>query len=173
MAQLWRRDCAAIRTFSSTVAPGRMLVIWYERAMALREMTCGGNPPMSSPSNTIRPLVGRITPVRELKNVDLPAPFGPMIPRISPRGTEMLTVLTAARPPKRTVRASVLRSGVDSVSADTLWRMTRSVPVPWNAPGPRCLYANLQAGGTEVLTLGVGLQGFGLFVLGVDGDLHQ
>src|SRR5215510_2250151 len=91
---------------------------------------------MSSPSNTIRPLVGRITPVRELKNVDLPAPLGPMIPRISPRGTEMLTLLTAARPPNRTVRASVFSSGVDSVSADTLWRMTRSVPAPRNAPGP-------------------------------------
>jgi hypothetical protein len=74
---------------------------------------------MSSPSKTIRPLVGRITPVSELKNVDLPAPFGPMIPRISPRGTAMLTLLTAAKPPNRTVRPSVLRSGADSVSADT------------------------------------------------------
>jgi len=153
MLQLWWRDWLAMRTFSRTVAPGRMLVIWYERAIALREMACGGNPAMSSPLNTIRPLVGRITPVSELKNVDLPAPFGPMIPRISPRGTERLTLLTAARPPNRTVRASVVRSGVESVRADTLWRMTRNVPIRWNAPGPRCLYANLQAGGTSVFSL--------------------
>ena len=74
-----------MRTFSSTVAPGRMLVIWYERAMALREMRSGGSPVMSSPSNRMRPAVGRITPVRQLKNVDLPAPLGPMMARISPR----------------------------------------------------------------------------------------
>src|SRR4029434_1344323 len=68
---------------------------------------------MSSPLNTMRPLVGRSTPVRQLKNVDFPAPLGPMIPRISPRGTEMLTLLTAARPPNRTVSDSVLRIGAD------------------------------------------------------------
>ena len=28
----------AIRTFSNTVAPGRMFVIWYERAIAFFEM---------------------------------------------------------------------------------------------------------------------------------------
>jgi len=28
MFQPWRRDCAAMRTFSSAVAFGRMLVIW-------------------------------------------------------------------------------------------------------------------------------------------------
>src|SRR3989442_4267749 len=90
-------------------------------------MAWGGSPAMSSPLNTIRPLVGRSTPVRQLKKVDFPAPFGPMIPRISPRGTERVTLLTAARPPNRTVSASVLRIGELSVSADTLERL-RSVP---------------------------------------------
>ena len=90
------------------------------RAIALREMAWGGSPAMSSPLNTIRPLVGRSTPVRQLKKVDFPAPFGPMIPRISPRGTEMLTLLTAARPPNRTVSASVFRIGEgDEVSVAT------------------------------------------------------
>src|SRR5215467_10760440 len=154
MLQLWWRDWLAIRTFSRTVAPGRMLVIWYERAIALREMACGGRPAMSSPLNTIRPLVGRITPVKELKNVDLPAPFGPMIPRISPRATEMLTLLTAARPPNRTVRASVFRSGLDSVSAATFWRfVTRSVPAPLGRPEPPMPLGELAGGRDQRLFL--------------------
>ena len=75
-----------MRTFSRTVAPGRRLVIWYERAIAFFEIWCGGSPVMSSPSNTMRPLVGVRTPVMQLNNVDLPAPLGPMIARISARG---------------------------------------------------------------------------------------
>src|SRR5215831_19597273 len=108
---------------------------------------------MFSPLNTIRPLVGRITPVKELKNVDLPAPFGPMIPRISPRATEMLTLLTAARPPNRTVRASVFRSGLDSVSTATLWRVTRSVPAPLRRPEPPMPLAELAGGRDQRLFL--------------------
>ncbi len=76
-----------MRTFSSTVAPGRMFVIWYERAMALREMRSGGSPVMSSSSTMMRPPVGRSTPVRQLKKVDFPAPLGPMTARIWPWGT--------------------------------------------------------------------------------------
>src|SRR5499427_2896597 len=128
MLQLWRRDWPAIRTFSRTVAPGRMLVIWYERAIALRETRCGGRPAISSPLNTIRPLVGRRTPVRQLKKVDLPAPLGPMIPRISPAGTASDTLVSAASPPKRIVSASVLRIGGALVSVATRARLQRSAP---------------------------------------------
>ena len=53
--------------------------------MPFCEMRLGGRPVMSSPLNTMRPAVGRSTPVRQLKNVLLPAPFGPMMARISPR----------------------------------------------------------------------------------------
>src|SRR5436190_2830026 len=74
-------------------------------------MRCGGRPVMSSPSNTTRPPVGTSTPVRQLKNVDLPAPLGPMTARISPRGTAIDTLLSAARPPKRIVRPSMRRMG--------------------------------------------------------------
>src|SRR5262245_50242214 len=79
--------------------------------MPFCEMRLGGRPAMSSPSNTIRPLVGRSTPVRQLKNVLLPAPFGPMMARISPGRTSKLTALSAVKPPKRTVRASVRMIG--------------------------------------------------------------
>ena len=107
MLQLWRRDCAAMRTFSSVVALGRMLVIWYERAMPFCEMPSGGSVVMSSPLNRMRPEVGCNTPVRQLKKVLLPAPFGPMIARISPRLTSKFTLLSAVRPPKRIVSPSV------------------------------------------------------------------
>ena len=50
--------------------------------MPFCEIRLGGSPAMSSPLNRIRPEVGRSTPVRQLKKVLLPAPFGPMIARI-------------------------------------------------------------------------------------------
>src|SRR5215470_9535652 len=99
-----------------------MLVIWYERASPLCEIRCGGSPAMSSPSSRMRPLVGRSTPVTQLKNVLLPAPLGPMMARTSPRGTDTLTPLTAVRPPKRMVSASVRRMALALAAAP------RSVP---------------------------------------------
>ena len=59
--------------------------------MPFCEIRLGGRPVMSSPLNTMRPAVGRSTPVRQLKKVLLPAPFGPMMARISPRWTSKLT----------------------------------------------------------------------------------
>ena len=67
--------------------------------MAFCEIRCGGSPVRSSPSNTMRPEVGAITPVTQLKKVDFPAPFGPMMARISPRGTVSETLLSAVNPP--------------------------------------------------------------------------
>ena len=75
--------------------------------MPFCEMRLGGRPAMFSPLKRMRPEVGRSTPVRQLKNVLLPAPLGPMTARISPRCTSKLTLLSAVRPPKRMVRPSV------------------------------------------------------------------
>ncbi len=47
--------------------------------MPLREIAFEGRPVISSPSKMMRPPLGRSTPVRQLKNVLLPAPFGPMM----------------------------------------------------------------------------------------------
>ena len=47
--------------------------------MPLREIALEGRPVISSPSNMIWPPLGRSTPVRQLKKVLLPAPFGPMM----------------------------------------------------------------------------------------------
>src|SRR2546425_1289560 len=83
---------------------------------------------MSSPLNTIRPLVGRSTPVRQLKKVDFPAPLGPIIARISPAGTPRDTLLRAASPPKRTVSPSVLRIGGLAVRGGTRAAGARGAP---------------------------------------------
>src|SRR5260370_14148105 len=71
----------------------------------------GGCPASSSPFGKMRPLVGLRTRVTQLKKVLLPAPLGPMMARISPRGTVRLTLPTAVRPPKRMVSPSVRRIG--------------------------------------------------------------
>ena len=47
----------------------------------------------------ILPLVTGSTPVIRLNTVDLPAPFGPISPTISPSRTSMSKSLTAFRPP--------------------------------------------------------------------------
>src|SRR2546422_7166837 len=79
--------------------------------MPFWEIRLGGSPAMFSPLNSTRPEVGLMTPVRQLKKVLLPAPLGPMMARISPWATSKLTLLSAVRPPKRTVSPSVRKIG--------------------------------------------------------------
>ena len=65
-------------------------------------------PAIDSPMNVIVPSVGTNCPVRHLKNVLLPAPFGPSKHLNSPSWSiEKLTLLTAVTPPKRIVKPVV------------------------------------------------------------------
>jgi hypothetical protein len=59
-----------------------------------------------------RPLLGDIWPVSTLIVVDLPAPFGPRKPRISPGITSKLTFFTASMSPYEKLRSSTLMAGV-------------------------------------------------------------
>src|SRR2546425_11917290 len=122
-----------MRTFSSTVAPGRMLVIWYERAMALREIRFGGSPAMSSSANRMRPALGCSTPVTQLKNVDLPAPLGPMMARISPAGAAAPRAARAGEAPDRKGRLSV-RGGGAAPAPGAGGARSICVPGPLNEP---------------------------------------
>src|SRR5246127_470773 len=79
--------------------------------MPFCEMVLEGSPVISSPLNRMRPEVGLSTPVKQLKKVLLPAPFGPMMAHTLSRLTSKLTWESAARPPNRTVNSSVLRTG--------------------------------------------------------------
>src|SRR5437016_11197266 len=53
----------------------------------------------SSPSNRTDPAVGARSPERQLKNVDLPAPFGPIRPMMSPSSTSRSASDTARKLP--------------------------------------------------------------------------
>src|SRR5215475_8654869 len=50
--------------------------------------------------NTMRPEVGGMSPATQLKKVDLPAPFGPISPTISPSLTSRLAFDSATKLPK-------------------------------------------------------------------------
>ena len=65
---------------------------------------------MSRPLNVIRPPVGAMNFVSMLKQVVLPAPFGPISAWIVPRSTRSETSLTARKSPKLLLRPSVTRT---------------------------------------------------------------
>src|SRR3954467_14499844 len=53
----------------------------------------------STPSNTTLPPEGSVAPARQLKKVDLPAPFGPIRPTISPPAIDRSAPCTARKLP--------------------------------------------------------------------------
>src|SRR5262249_34259076 len=67
-------------------------------------------PVMSLPLKTMRPWVGLRNLVSRLKQVVLPAPFGPISAWILPRSTRRLTSRTATKPANSLVRPSVSRT---------------------------------------------------------------
>src|ERR1700742_3192082 len=67
--------------------------------MPSRACSSGGARVTSTSSNTMRPVVGSVSPARQLKKVDLPAPFGPIRPMISPSSIVISAPATARRLP--------------------------------------------------------------------------
>src|SRR5438067_2565770 len=65
----------------------------------------------SSPRKRIRPLLARSSPESRFRNVDFPAPFGPITAWTRPSWKASETPSTAASAPKRRVRPSVSSSG--------------------------------------------------------------
>ena len=125
---------AATRTFSSTLLVGKTFVIWYDRWTPMRAVAAGSafvtsRQPSSVWSSTA-PSLGASTPVRRLKNVVFPAPFGPMSEHSSSPPSSKSTWSTATRPPNRRVNPRVrniyseqfiwsLSSGIVVSSAET------------------------------------------------------
>src|SRR5439155_29383 len=93
-------DRNAAWTFSKTVRRGKMLVRWNERPTPSRQRSWGAMPVTSRPLSVTRPRSGRRWPVIRLKTVVLPAPLGPMIAPMLPRGASKLTPPTATNPSK-------------------------------------------------------------------------
>src|SRR6476659_5577388 len=73
---------------------------WKVRPLPSRACSSGGARVTSMLSNTMRPVVVSVSPARQLKKVDLPAPFGPIRPMISPSSIDRSAPATARRLPK-------------------------------------------------------------------------
>src|SRR5229473_4005445 len=102
------RRNAPIITFSSTDMPSNVCGTWNVRARPSCARTSGVRSVMSWPSNKTWPEVDKRSPVRQLNSVDLPAPFGPIRPRMSPCSSVTDAASTALKLPKAfvTLRAS-------------------------------------------------------------------
>src|SRR5277367_4346311 len=71
----------------------------------------GGRPEMRAPSSRISPASGTTAPAMLLNRLVLPAPFGPIRPRISPSCTSKLISTLAATPPNDLLTRSTSSSG--------------------------------------------------------------
>ena len=98
-----------MRTFSSTVRCGNTAEIWNERTRPMRAMRAGAEPVISRPLKKIWPRVGSRKCVSRLKQVVLPAPFGPISAWMLPRRTLSDTSLTATKPLNSLVSPRVSR----------------------------------------------------------------
>src|ERR1700722_8947957 len=81
-------NSAATERFSNTERCSNGSGIWNDRPRPARQRCSGGKVVMSRPFSTMRPRSGRSMPVMRLNRVDLPAPFGPMMPSASPRASD-------------------------------------------------------------------------------------
>src|SRR3954469_7619903 len=86
-------------TLSSIVMSSNVAGTWKVRPMPSRACASGEARVTSTPSKVIRPVVGSVSPARQLKKVDLPAPFGPIRPMISPSSIARSAPATARRLP--------------------------------------------------------------------------
>ena len=85
--------------FSRTVIDPKVAVIWKVRPTPSRQTCRGLKPAMLRPPMRIAPESGSICPSSRLKQVVLPAPFGPIIATSSPAATLNETPRTACTPP--------------------------------------------------------------------------
>src|SRR3954454_23156342 len=97
-------------TFSSTDMPSNVCGTWKVRARPRCARASGVRLVMSWPSSKTVPEVDNRSPVRQLNSVDLPAPLGPIRPRISPCSSVTEALSTALKLPKAFVTSRASRS---------------------------------------------------------------
>src|SRR3954447_9925741 len=85
---------------------------------------------MSRPSKKTLPDVDSKSPLRQLKNVDLPAPLGPIKPRMSPCSSVTEALSTALKLPNAFVRSRASRSMGGSLRNDGFRRFAALRPQP-------------------------------------------
>src|SRR5262245_18198183 len=91
--------CATHR-FCQTVSWPKRRMFWKVRAMPSATRACGASAVISSSWYRTVPAVAGKRPHTTLTTVDLPEPFGPMRPKISPARTVRSMPSTALTPPK-------------------------------------------------------------------------
>src|SRR3954447_1185134 len=110
---------AETSTFSRTDRSRNARLCWKVLASPLRPRRLGDHLVISrSPSDTV-PASGRSKPLRTLTSGDLPAPFGPISPTISPRCSSSVTPARARTPSneRETEEARSVAPGLVSDSA--------------------------------------------------------
>ncbi|MGY4242346.1 hypothetical protein ACVIIZ_003754 [Bradyrhizobium sp. USDA 4523] len=106
---------SATMMFSSTVCRFSGRECWNTMPKPLRAILCAGSPATFSPSNSTSPAVGRSMPITLFIAVDLPEPFGPIRPRISPGCRSNERFFTAVKPPNRLVNPRTVSVAVVTV----------------------------------------------------------
>src|SRR5262245_7621622 len=94
---------------SSTDIPASAFVSWNVRTIPWRAIRYDAHPATSTPSKRQLPSSARSKPVRTLKRVVLPAPFGPISAVIVCGMTRRSSTDTATSPPKRRTTCSTSR----------------------------------------------------------------
>ena len=120
-------------TLSSVVRHGSNSGFWNMKPVRRSASGCAISPP-----------AGSTRPAIALSNVDLPHPLGPSSETNSPRRTVRLKLSIAATLPKRTLRSSIERMGLDgatgaasSRSVKTIAFMATAFMAPWRRPWRR------------------------------------
>ncbi len=107
VARARRSPLSASWMLSSTVWLSNTVGFWNLRPMPSSAICVSSRLVRSwAPSNTASPRSGRVLPVTTSIMVVLPAPFGPMIARISPASTMSERLLSALKPSNETVMPS-------------------------------------------------------------------
>src|SRR5262245_28801844 len=109
------RSRAPIVALSSTDIDSKVSGTWKVRASPSLARASGGSDVTSAPAKDTVPAVNGRSPVRQLKKVDLPAPLGPIRPRMSPSSTDTDASSTALKAPNAlvTLRASISMAARD------------------------------------------------------------
>src|SRR5262249_47284043 len=110
--------------FSRTVSWGKICSSWKVRLTPRRLRSDGRMPVTLRPSSCTSPALGASWPRMQLNRVDLPLPFGPMMPRISPARTSKETPATATMPPKCFSRPCTSRTTLMGEGAHS-WTVAR------------------------------------------------
>ena len=140
------RECMPTSTFSRLVIVGNRRMFWNVRPTPRCVTACGGRPATSRPSNRISPEVGVYTPVSMLKNVVLPAPFGPI--RLDDRaarddevdvvaGHQAAELLAHAPSPRAGCRPHARARVVERAAVDAELELGPAAPAGNQALGPQ------------------------------------